>query len=147
MPTHIKRSPIFLRGLSLCVWMGVIFLFSSWPGNGHSDTSFTYYMERKAAHITEYAILMLLAVRFATAFFPRETFKKILLLAGAFSITYGATDELHQFFIPYRGAMMSDVLIDSLGVFLMGAFLWFMAYIRPHKKKTSHRTKKLLPKK
>lgn len=134
MPALLKYSSIYLRGLSLFIWMGVIFFFSSLPGNGYTDTSLSYYMERKGAHVTEYAILMLLAVRLATALFPREEFKKNLFLAGIFSIAYGATDELHQFFVPFRGAMMSDVLIDSCGVVLMGAFFWFIFHIRRQKK-------------
>jgi VanZ family protein len=126
MPTFSQLSPIFLRGLSFLVWMGVIFFFSALPGNGYSNTSFLYHMERKGAHVIEYMVLMLLSVRFATALFPREIFKRILLLAALFSVTYGATDELHQFFVPYRGALVSDVLVDSLGVFLTGALLWLV---------------------
>lgn len=134
MPTLAGRSLIFFRGLSLLIWMGVIFFFSSLSGNGYSNPSLSYYMERKGAHVIEYALLMLLAVRFATAVFPREAFKKILLLAGIFSITYGAVDELHQFFVPYRGARISDVLVDSLGVLLMGILLWLILDMRKRKK-------------
>lgn len=134
MLTPMNFSSIFLRGLSLLVWAGVIFFFSSLPGNGHSDTSLLYYMERKGAHIIEYAVLMFLAVRFVVVILPREIFKKVLLLAAAFSIMYGATDELHQSFVPYRGAMISDVLVDSLGVLFMGAFIWFTAHMRSRKR-------------
>lgn len=134
MLTLIKSSSIFWRGLLLLIWMGVIFFFSSLPGNGYFDATLSYYVERKGAHVIEYVILMLLAVRFAMAVFPRERLKKILLLAAVFSITYGAMDELHQFFVPYRGAKVSDVLIDGLGVFLMGTFLWLIAYTWQRKK-------------
>jgi len=135
MPTFISFSPIFWRGLPLFIWMGVIFFFSSLPGSERQyQMTLSYFMERKGAHVIEYAILMLLMVRFSTAVFPRETFKKILFLAAVFSITYGATDELHQFFVPYRGAKISDVLIDGLGTFLMGAFLWFIMAMRRRNK-------------
>ncbi len=117
----MMNIPLFvLRGLPLLLWMGVIFSFSSLHGSAYPfDPTLSYYMERKSAHLVEYAVLMVLAVRFAYAIFPRETFSKILLLAVVFSVTYGASDELHQFFVPYRGAKMSDVAIDSLGILLV----------------------------
>lgn len=31
---------------------------------------------------------------------------------------YAITDELHQFFVPGRGPLFSDILIDSLGVLI-----------------------------
>ncbi|MDP3957004.1 MAG: VanZ family protein [bacterium] len=135
MSTATKLFPIFLRGLSLLIWMGVIFFFSSLPGSEYPyQVTLSYYMERKGAHVIEYAVLMLLAVRLATAVLPRETFKKILLLAMVFSITYGVSDELHQFFVPYRGAKISDVFIDSFGVLLTGAFLWLIAHMQRRKR-------------
>lgn len=126
----LKASPFFLRGLILLFWMGVIFFFSSLPGSPNPfDPPLGYYLERKGAHVVEYAVLMALAVRFVFAFFPRETFSRILLLAGASSIAYAASDELHQFFVPYRGARMSDVLIDGTSV-LFVACLYYLVYRR-----------------
>lgn len=70
---------------------------------------------RKGAHVTEYAILALLAYR---AFrFGRPNFQHsypaATLLLGAI---YAASDEYHQSFFPSRGASVMDVLIDILGV-------------------------------
>jgi len=31
------------------------------------------------------------------------------------SVLYACTDEIHQLFVPGRGAQMSDVLLDSAG--------------------------------
>lgn len=130
---HLTLS--LFRGLPLLLWMVVIFSFSSLHGSAYPfDPTLAYYMERKGAHLVEYAVLMMLAVRFLYAIFPRETFLKVLLLAVVFSVTYGASDELHQFFVPYRGAKMSDVFIDSLGV-LFVAGVYFLLYRRKKKKK------------
>lgn len=135
MPTLIRFSPIFLRGLSLLIWMGVIFFFSSLSGSEYPyQVTLSYFMERKGAHVIEYAALMFFVARFVMAVFPRETIKRVLSLAAVFSITYGASDELHQFFVPYRGAKISDVLIDGLGALLMGILLWLIMDIRKRKK-------------
>lgn len=115
---------IFFRGLALLLWMGVIFLFSSMPGSGvMEEPSFAYYLERKGAHVIEYLVLMLLAIRCAISLFPGELFSRILMLSGVFSLAYAVTDELHQFFIPFRGAKMSDVGFDFLGIILMGMLM------------------------
>ncbi|MDO8566455.1 MAG: VanZ family protein [Candidatus Moranbacteria bacterium] len=140
MATLTRLSPIFLRGLPLLMWMGVIFFFSSLPGSEHPyQVTLSYYVERKGAHVVEYAVLMFLSLRFLLVTFPRETFKKIFLLAVVFSIAYGATDELHQFFVLYRGAKVSDVLVDGFGVLLMGAFIWFIMGMRRKKGMTVDR--------
>ena len=123
----IPLPSFIFRGLPLLLWMGVIFSFSSMHGSAYPfDTTLTYHLERKSAHVIEYAVLVALAVRFAYVIFPHETFSKILLLATAFSITYGASDELHQFFVPYRGANISDVFIDSMGALLIASIYYFL---------------------
>ena len=131
MRTPFRCSPVFLRGLSLFSWMGVIFFFSTLPGSENPfEPTLLYYMERKGAHVIEYAVLMLLSVRFAFALFPRSTLDKVLFLAAVFSLTYGISDELHQFFVPYRGAKLTDVAIDGLGVLLAGMVIAIAAYVR-----------------
>ena len=108
------------------LWMGVIFSFSSLSGSPYSfDPPLWYYLERKGAHVFEFAFLFILAVRFFFAIFPREVFSRVLLLASIFSITYASTDELHQFFVPYRGAKMTDVLIDGASVLFVACVYYF----------------------
>jgi len=128
MQTKASFPPLLARGLSLLLWMGVIFLFSALPGSEYPYTpTLSYFLERKGAHVVEYAALMFLAVRFVAALFPREAVRNILLLSTCFALAYAVSDELHQFFVPYRGAKMSDVLIDGLGIALMGTLLWLAA--------------------
>jgi len=108
--------------------MSVIFFFSSLPGSPDIfDPPFFYYVERKGAHIVEYMVLFLLAVRFFAGVFPREIVPRIIALAFVFSSAYGASDELHQFFTPYRGPKMTDVIIDVCGVLIM-AGLYYTFY-------------------
>ncbi|HLC95577.1 MAG TPA: VanZ family protein [Patescibacteria group bacterium] len=134
MQTASRSVVLFTRGGLLLLWMMVIFTFSSLSGSAYPfEPPLLYYLERKGAHFVEYAILMLLAVRFVFILFPHEVLKKILAVAAVFAITYGVMDELHQFFVPYRGAKMSDVLIDGLGVGMMGLGIWLVAYLRYQK--------------
>lgn len=120
-------KPFLLRGLPLVLWMGIIFSLSSLHGSPYSfDPPLSYYLERKGAHVFEFALLFVLAVRFFLIIFPREVFFKILLLASVFSVAYAASDELHQFFVPYRGARISDVLIDGISVLFIACFCFWI---------------------
>lgn len=136
MKTFSDFLLLLIRGVPLLLWMLVIFFFSSLHGSEYPfNPTVLYYLERKGAHVMEYAILMLLAVRFVSALFPRLSFQHILFVAGTFSILYGASDEWHQSFVPYRGARLSDVLIDGLGILLMTGTLLFVRHLYQKKGK------------
>ncbi|MEK9151687.1 MAG: VanZ family protein [Patescibacteria group bacterium] len=135
MRSPLAFPPIFFRGLSLFLWMGVIFFFSSLHGSEYQyEPTLAYYMERKGAHVIEYAVLMFLSVRFLFALFPQGAVRIIIIAAAAFSVTYGVSDELHQFFVPYRGAKLSDVAIDGLGILLAGAVIMAAAFLGKRRK-------------
>lgn len=101
-----KRSKFFYWVPSL-LWMGVIFSLSSRPSLTKS------YLVAKSGHFFEYAFLAFLfswALANTTSFNKRLIFALAVLLAAL----YGASDELHQLYVPTRGSDFDDVLIDSL---------------------------------
>lgn len=110
----------------LLLWMTVIFSFSMLSGKATvGPPPLWYFMERKGAHVVEYAVLMFLAFRYFRLCFSRESFGQVTVLAVGFALMYAATDELHQFFVPLRGAKMTDVGIDGVGILLMTLLLFF----------------------
>lgn len=132
---------VWARGLILLGWMAVIFAFSALPGSPYAPANPTlwYFLERKGAHVIEYLILMALAVRFFYALLPKERFRNILIGAVLLSLLYAATDELHQSFVPYRGAKITDILIDAGGIAITALLLWAA---RPPKKLRKSKRKK-----
>ena len=76
---------------------------------------------RKAAHMTEYAILSVL-IYIWLGLWQQPWWKKSLE-AFCIAIPYAASDELHQLFVPGRAGRISDVLIDSVGA-VLGLFLF-----------------------
>jgi VanZ family protein len=72
---------------------------------------------RKAAHVTEYAVLSwLLARAFLRPGTPWGRWQlKVALLAWLIASLYAASDELHQAFVPNRQGRWSDVCLDSFG--------------------------------
>ena len=127
--------------------MGVIFVLSSSLGGADHTSRFlgpllrwlmphaapetllqAHFLIRKAAHLTEYAVLALLALRAV-----RRSMQPVVSgwswkaagLALLISAGYAATDEFHQMFVSGRTASAGDGLIDSTGAFaaLAGAGL------------------------
>ena len=105
--------------LPVVVWAAVIFTFSSIPslstGLGTWDT-----ILRKAAHMTEYAILGALLLRAVGRELPA-------LLLG---MAYAVSDEIHQHFVEGRHASALDVVLDSVGV-AVGIYLLRLWQTRP----------------
>jgi VanZ family protein len=89
------------------LWAGGIFTLSSIPslstGLGVWDT-----ILRKGAHMTEYAILVLLLLRAVGRDLP----------AFLLGLAYAASDELHQHFVRGRHASPIDVAVDAAGLAL-----------------------------
>ena len=94
------------RWIPVVLWAAVIFAFSS-VASLDSGLSWDYPL-RKAAHMTEYAILAALVLRAAASYG----------WAFAFAVGYACTDELHQHFVRGRHASPVDVCIDAAGALI-----------------------------
>lgn len=72
-----------------------------------------HFYVRKAAHITEYAILASLVFRALPGISHR--FRQRALGAFIFAVLFACADEFHQSFVPSRTSSVGDVGIDSIG--------------------------------
>lgn len=135
----------YLAGVLALIWMCVIFAFSAQnkEESGAVSESFSYRMVtstghffhwnldedelheiadaiegfvRKAAHMSEYAILAIL-IFIWLGLWEMKLFRKSVA-AFAVSAVYAASDEFHQLFVPGRAGKVTDVLIDSSGALL-----------------------------
>ena len=76
---------------------------------------------RKAAHVSEYAVLTVLVWRLVTEYRPATGGTYVwpnIWLTLIVVVLYAASDEFHQLFVRSREASVSDVLIDSSGAIL-----------------------------
>ena len=121
----------------VAAWMALVFLFSTdagstvqtsgpleamlrWvmPGMPASSVPALVYALRKTAHVVEYAVLALLALR---AMRMRGAGPSVVpwwaaaRLAWIFSAVYAASDEWHQTLVRSRSASLHDVALDWLG--------------------------------
>ena len=138
----------------LCIfWMLVIFWFSAQVADDSQEMSdffvrlldalfsldimkneiiqdMTSFLVRKAAHMSEYAILaILLGLRIRE--YKKEPW---LLLALTATAAYAATDEFHQLFVPGRSGQLKDVLIDTAGGALGLGLLALILYLQRRRK-------------
>ena len=98
--------------LPVAVWAALIFALSSIPSLSTGLGTWDLVL-RKAAHVTEYAILGALLMRAV----GRPVVASVLAMA------YAATDEVHQHFVPGRAGTVVDVAVDAVGV-LLGVVLY-----------------------
>jgi VanZ family protein len=97
--------------LALCIaYAGVIFGISSIPGNRLPSISASDYL----IHIFEYVALGALLIWWRLRN-PAISIAGALCQAIFLGSLYGLTDELHQYFVPYRCADPVDWVADTLG--------------------------------
>ncbi|MCB9802842.1 VanZ family protein [Candidatus Nomurabacteria bacterium] len=116
MLTANQRRLLFL--LAAAIWGGFIFYLSSVPNLASGLETWQDLILRKLAHVTVFAILTYLVARSLNS-----TQRHYLLFVVLAIIFYAFTDEFHQMSVIGRSGQATDILIDSLGVFL-GVFLF-----------------------
>jgi VanZ family protein len=174
LPSRVPKFRAFvIYWLPVLIWMAVIFSASSdrmsfshssriiapilhWLFPKMSDHSVhaVVFAVRKAAHVTEYAILALLVwralrkpsagnrvsvaggasvlPRAGSTSSPRPWLWSHARFALIFVALYATSDEIHQAFVPTRQASIWDVLLDTLGGAFGLLFLWIIGRWRKH---------------
>lgn len=142
-----------IAGILALVWMCVIFAFSAQTKeeSGAVSEGFSYrlvnttgklfhlnidaekvreiansieHFVRKAAHMTEYAILAILLYIWMRRW--RKSRIRTAGLAAVSAVLYACSDECHQLFVAGRAGRINDVLIDSAGAVLGLALFLFI---------------------
>ena len=109
-------SPWLRLWLPVAAYMALIFYLSSLP---HPDEQLPKILFEKLGdkllHMIEYAVLGILfyrAFRRAAGPYAAEYAVGLAVLAAS---GYGATDEMHQAFVPFRTSTWSDWIADTAG--------------------------------
>jgi VanZ family protein len=150
----LKLRPFLKYWLPVLIWMALIFSAS---GDSHSyehssrlitpllhwlfpqmpatRVDAIVYFVRKCLHLTEYAMLALLlwrAMQKPMKNDPRPWTWRSARLALLLVILYAASDEFHQTFVPARSALVSDVVVDTIGGAAGLLALWTIGRWRKH---------------
>lgn len=145
----------FLSWITVILWMTLTFYLSHQPATESNELSTgitMFFVEtiktivpsmefdlidfnhliRKSAHFINYlvlGILVLNALKVSTGYGCRSA-----MLALLICVLYAISDEVHQLFVPGRGAQVKDVLIDSAGSIVgIGVYLLIIRMINHFK--------------
>lgn len=155
------------KWISLAVTLGImalIFLLSSQPGersgalseqvldkvqqSGTADVFIPEWFSgnvkanvRKWAHVYIYAVLGASTMVTALCWRWGKTIPRCGIRAALVCVVFAASDELHQYFVPGRAMLATDVGVDALG-FLPGILLAGLVVLLLRR----HRRKKAPPK-
>jgi VanZ family protein len=102
-------------------WLAVIFALSAYPRALIPQSK--YFSWDKLAHLVEYGILGYLSARAFYFSGIRWLQSYVFWRTLAFGALFGASDELHQYFVKGRYASVYDVIADVVGV-LLGSYLF-----------------------
>ena len=80
---------------------------------------------RKIAHYSIYTLVGILLMALMTTYKIKELDR--IAISMIIGVIYAATDEIHQAFVPGRGPLVTDVILDSMGV-LTGIFIVILVY-------------------
>ena len=115
---------VFWYWVPVVLYAGVIFYLSA---QSHPEDQLPSFLLKdvsdKVLHAVEYGILGLLCYRaFRWAAGPAVA-RQAVVLAIVTASVYGITDEVHQFFVPFRESSWLDWLADTIGA-AIGAISW-----------------------
>ena len=127
MPTRLR---IFLYcWLPLVLYCLLIYIQSDYP-SPEKLPSFDF--SDKVLHFVAYAILGVLFFRAYQTLRIKNNMRMLILLSVVSASLYGLSDEIHQYFNPYRDGDIIDVIADIFGaaasVYLYK--LWFLRKIK-----------------
>jgi VanZ family protein len=115
---------VFLYWLPAVLYAGAIFYLSA---QSHPDEQLPSFLLKdvsdKVLHAVEYAVLGGLCYRAFRWGVNGQVASYALLFAIVMASLYGMTDEVHQFFVPFRESSWLDWLADTAGA-IVGALSW-----------------------
>ncbi|MBW1728102.1 MAG: VanZ family protein [Deltaproteobacteria bacterium] len=115
-----RLHKFFIYWFPIIIYCVLIFIQSSYPSIKHTP-ELPYF--DKVLHCVAYALLGALFLRAFKTSQIKNNVKLMWILSVILSSLYGISDEIHQYFVPYRYAELMDVLADTLGS-IMGVYIY-----------------------
>lgn len=112
----MRKTLLYVAWFLPFLYMVFIWILSSLPSNAVVELPNSQFdrIWKESMHLVEFAILYVLFVVALAA--SGKLTPKTSLLVAIISALYGVTDEIHQYFVPYRSATVIDVVKDWIGV-------------------------------
>jgi VanZ family protein len=118
MPWRFKTFAF--NWLLLIAYCALIYIQSAYPSPENLPS---FILMDKILHFVAYGIMGILFYRAYQTLRIKNNGQILFLLSVASATLYGISDEIHQYFIPYRNADVLDVVAD-----MIGAVCWVYLY-------------------
>ncbi|NGZ03895.1 MAG: teicoplanin resistance protein VanZ [Nitrospira sp. WS238] len=117
----------------VCAYAALIFFLSSQSHPEDNLPAFLFDFSDKVVHGIEYAVLGMLCYRAlrggSVVSWRQHAIPMAILLASL----YGASDEIHQSFVPFRDSSWLDWVADTIGAAIGILAIHLVAHVRPAK--------------
>lgn len=113
---------LLYRWLPPLGWMGVIFLLSAQSTLPHPAQPWLSVLVEQLGHALAYGILAWLFLRALRGNGPVSC--RLRVVSVVLAVVYGASDEIHQAFVPGRHPSLVDLLTDGAGASLAMLLEW-----------------------
>ena len=110
MPSRLKNFTLYW--LPLIVYCLAIYIQSDLP-SPEQIPSFEF--SDKILHFSAYAVMGVLFYRAYQTLRIKDNLRMLTLLSMLSASLYGISDEIHQYFVPFRDADIMDVVANILG--------------------------------
>jgi len=117
LKTQISKKALFLKYWAPVLLYGLLIVYLS--SQSYPDQhlpSFIFHFSDKILHACEFGILGILLYR---AFHQTTETAGSMSLALICVIAFGASDEVHQWFVPQRQADFLDLVADTFGAAIL----------------------------
>jgi len=112
-------SKFFFYWFPVLLYCLLIFIQSSFPASEYVPE---FDFSDKLLHVGAYAVLGFLLYRAFSAMDNGATTVRLIAISIFLTALYGASDEIHQYFVPSRSAELFDFAADAIGG-IIGVFV------------------------
>ena len=132
MSTRLKHFLFYW--LPVIVYCLAIYIQSDMPSIEHIPS---FEFSDKLLHFFAYAVMGVLFYRAYQTLRVKNDPRMLITISIISAALYGISDEIHQYFVPYRDASIWDVVANTLGA-ICGVYLYhFWATLRAKRIPTS----------
>ena len=118
----VRLKNFLFYWLPVIVYCLVIYIQSDMPSIERIPS---FEFSDKVLHFCAYAVLGLLFYRAYQTLRFKDDPRMLLMISIISATLYGISDEIHQYFVPFRDASIWDVVANTLGA-ICGVYLYHM---------------------
>ena len=118
MPTKLKTFLYYW--FPLIIYCLAIYIQSDFPASEHIPT---FEFSDKVVHFLAYAVMGVLFYRAYQTLRFKDNLRMLVLISIVSATLYGVSDEIHQYYVPFRDASITDAIANMLGA-ICGVYIY-----------------------